>query len=93
MKRKLPSIKPQQLGLMMVEDHDRIVIVLRKPNDTIAVKDVTTDFALMLAAEILKEDDCVGIEREFVATDSWDNELTLKVTAEIISQRKLVDTP
>lgn len=92
MKRKLPSIKPNQLGLMLAPDHDRIVIVLHKPNDTIGLKDVTEDFALMLAAEILKEgDEVVGIEREFVATDPHGNELTLKVTAEIVSERKLLD--
>lgn len=92
MKRKLPSIKPNQLGLMLAADNDRVVIVLRKPNDTIGLKDVTEDFALMLAAEILKED-AAGIEREFVATDPHGNELTLRVTAEIVSQRKLLDEP
>lgn len=90
MKRKLPSIKPHQLGLMLAPDNDRVVIVLRKPNDTIGIKDVTEDFALMLAAEIIKED-AAGIEREFVATDPHGNELTLRVTAEIVSQRKLLD--
>lgn len=88
MKPKLPSIKPNQLGLMIHEASGRVLIVLKKPNDTIALKDVTTDFTLMLAAGILKED-AKGTVQEFVATDSFGNELTLQVTAEIISEKKV----
>lgn len=91
LKTKLPSIKPHQLGLMMIPDQDRVVIVIRKPNDTLAIKDVTSDFALMLAAEILKEGDCVGIERDFEATDSFGQEMLIRVTAEIIHERNLGD--
>lgn len=91
-KRKLPSIKPNQLGLMMVPSNERIVIVLKKPNDTIALKDVTVDFALMLAAEIKQDgDDAYGIEREFRAVDTFGNALTLSVTAKIVSEEKLLD--
>lgn len=90
MKRKLPSIKPQQLGLMIYPETQRVVIVLRKPNDTIAIKDVTTDFTLMLAADIMKEG-VRGIEQDFVATDPHGNELTLRVHAEIVSQRRVGD--
>jgi hypothetical protein len=88
MKRKLPSIKPHQLGLMIHEASGRVLIVLKKPNDTIALKDVTTDFTLMLAAGILKEE-AKGIVQEFVATDTYGNELTLQLTAEIISERRV----
>lgn len=88
MKRKLPSIKPQQLGLMIYPETQRIVIVIRKPNDTIAIKDVTTDFTLMLAADILR-DDGVGFEQDFVALDPYGNELTLRLRAEIVSERKV----
>lgn len=89
MKRKLPSIKPQQLGLMIYPETQRVVIVIRKPNDTIAIKDVTTDFTLMLAADILKDEGSVGFEQDFVALDPYGNELTLRLRAEIVSERKV----
>mgnify|MGYP003607672174 CR=1 FL=1 len=88
MKPKRPSIKPQQLGLMLYPKTDRVVIVLKKPNDTIALKDVTEDFTLMMAAQIMQEG-VYGIEKDLVATDPYGNELTLRLTAAIVSERKV----
>lgn len=83
------AIKPNQLGLMMHPENGRIAVVLKKPRDTIMLKDVTTDFVLMQVAEILnnpEDPDAVGIAREHVVTDSYGNVLTVEITCRIVSK-------
>lgn len=85
-------MKPNQLGLMMHPENGRIFIVLKKPKTTTIVRDVTTDFVLMQAAEILaQEDGTEGIVREHVATDVYGNVLELEITARITRQSKVGD--
>jgi hypothetical protein len=83
-------MNPKQLGLMIHEATGRIVIVLKKPKTTQVLKDVTTDFALMHAAEILKHD-AEGTSNVYEATDRYGNVLEIEITAKLISQRKTLD--
>lgn len=83
------AIKPNQLGLMMHPDNGRVAVVLKKPRDTVMLKDVTVDFVLMQVAEILNNPDdpeAVGIAREHVVTDSHGNVLTVEITCKILSR-------
>ena len=85
-------MNPKQLGLMMQPGSGRIFIVLNKPKATAALKDVTTDFTLMLAAEILKEE-AEGVERVYEAADIYGNVMEVEVTAKIVSKRGPEITP
>jgi len=65
----------------------RVAVVLKKPRDTVMLRDVTVDFVLMQVAEILNDEPgAEGISREHVVTDSHDNVLTVEVTCRILSQ-------
>lgn len=83
------SIKPNQLGLMMHPELGRVAVVLKKPRDTIMLKDVTVDFVLMQVADILNNDEdpeAIGTSREHVVTDSFGNVLTVEITCKILSK-------
>lgn len=82
-------MNPKQLGLMIHPDTGRVVIVLKKPRTTQVLKDVTADFALMQAAEILKGDG-TSMENVYDATDSFGNYLEITVVTSISKEKPRV---
>lgn len=80
-------MNPRQLALMIHYATGRVLIVLRKPKSTPVLKDVTADFALMLAAEIMANSG-TGMVNTYEARDPAGNVLEIEVTARIVSERK-----
>lgn len=78
-------MNPKQLGLIMHPDSGRVFIILKRPNKTQALKDVTTDFALMLAADVLQAEG-EGVERLFEARDVYGNVMEIEVTTRIVGK-------
>ena len=78
-------MNPKQLGLMVRPGSGRVFIVAKKPANTLVVKDVTEDFVLMQAAEILREE-AEGIETLYKVTHPTGEVIEIEVTARIVAQ-------
>lgn len=76
-------MNPKQLRLMVRPGEGTVHLVADKPGTRpVVVRNMTDDFVLMQAAEILREE-CEGIETVYRVTHSNGDVLELTITAQI----------
>lgn len=87
-------MNPKQFGLMLGLGPalGRIVLVARKPTSTFAIRDLTEDFVLMHAAEIMREvgPDAQGsaLHTTYEVRHPNGDVLEIEFTAKITNQRR-----